>query len=78
MLLVFLYCVIGVSLLIFRRKLELVEKYAFVTKVGQKLSIFELTMATYNALFEVMNQTCSNCSSNWLLQKTLIYYLLLI
>merc|ERR1711962_1263861 len=37
-----------------KRKLELVEKYSFISKIGQKLSIFDMTMVTYNGLFELL------------------------
>lgn len=33
--------------------MELVEKYGFITTIGDKLNKFELTLTTYNALFEV-------------------------
>ncbi|XP_012557946.1 neurobeachin isoform X1 [Hydra vulgaris] len=37
-----------------QRKLELVEKHSFISMIGQKLSIFEMSMAMYNALFEFL------------------------
>jgi len=43
-----------------RRKLELVDQYGFVSKLGEKLSIFDMTMTTYNALFEV-SLICKYC-----------------
>lgn len=33
--------------------MELVEKYGFITMIGEKLAPFELSVTTYNALFEV-------------------------
>ncbi|XP_066920240.1 lipopolysaccharide-responsive and beige-like anchor protein, partial [Clytia hemisphaerica] len=37
-----------------KRKLELVDQYGFISKLGEKLSIFDMTMSTYNALFEFL------------------------
>ena len=57
-----------------RRKLELVDQYGFISKIGEKLSIFDLTMATYNALFEV-SLTSSSQRQILLFIFTMLFYI---
>eukprot|EP00795_Rhopilema_esculentum_P000600 gene600-10293_t len=43
-----------IKYLTLQRKMELVEKYGFITMIGKKLMPTELTSVTYNALFEIL------------------------
>lgn len=49
----FLYLTTLITLVIIRKKLYVIQEFSLFSFIGEKLKVFELTLTSYNALYEV-------------------------